>query len=54
MQKNFNASSLVDAKNVAESAKKVEDVTSFLKKGLSAKADVKNVMNVVTVRFSHV
>ena len=54
MQKNFNASSLVDAKNVAESAKKVEDVTSFLKKGLSAKADVKNVMNVVTVRLSHV
>jgi len=47
-KKNFNASSLVDAKNVAESAKKVEDVTSFLKKGLSAKADVKNVMNVVT------
>jgi hypothetical protein len=39
-----------DAKNVAESAKKVEDVTSFLKKGLSAKADVKNVMNVVSVR----
>jgi hypothetical protein len=38
-----------DAKNVAESAKKVEDVTSFLKKGLSAKADVKNVMNVVSV-----
>ncbi|XP_023338035.1 uncharacterized protein LOC111708785 isoform X4 [Eurytemora carolleeae] len=37
-----------DAKNVAESAKKVEDVTSFLKKGLSAKADVKNVMNVVS------
>ena len=34
---------------MAESAKKVEDVTSFLKKGLSAKADVKNVMNVVSV-----
>ena len=36
---------------MAESAKKVEDVTSFLKKGLSAKADVKNVMNVVSVIF---
>ena len=34
---------------MAESAKKVEDVASFLKKGLSAKADVKNVMNVVSV-----
>ena len=41
--------SLEVPKNVAESAKKVEDVTSFLKKGLSAKADVKNVMNVVSV-----
>jgi len=40
--------SLEVPKNVAESAKKVEDVTSFLKKGLSAKADVKNVMNVVS------
>ena len=38
-----------DAKNVAESAKKVEDMTSFLMKGMSAKADVKNVMNVVSV-----
>jgi len=37
-----------DAKNVAESAKKVEDMTSFLMKGMSAKADVKNVMNVVS------
>ena len=34
---------------MAESAKKVEDMTSFLMKGMSAKADVKNVMNVVSV-----
>ncbi len=49
MQQKVLKSLVGDAKNVAESAKKVEDVTSFLKKGLSAKADVKNVMNVVSV-----
>ena len=43
-----------DAKNVAESAVKVEDVTSILKKGLPLKADVKNVMNVVSVSFFYV
>jgi hypothetical protein len=40
------------AKNVAESAVKVEVMTSILKKGFPVKADgMKNVMNVVSVSF---
>jgi protein unc-13 len=47
-EKNALRSFVGDAKNVAESAVKVEDVTSIFKKGLPLKADVKNVMNVVS------
>lgn len=42
----------LDANKVADSAKKVDDITGGLLKGLTGKADVKNVMNVVSVGFN--